>query len=177
MLSDQERLTAGRHFSQRAVVLAAIGLAIAFTRQVTPPQKIGVFMGFGKEKIMCSEFNGVLLDAHGEPMPGVRIERSWRWGWSGDAGHDETVSDGQGRFRFPRVTRSNLLSSIIPHEPEVRQEIKAFGESGPVVLWAHAKHNYVDNGELSGRPIKVVCGIDKAPPGEVLYYGTCVEAR
>lgn len=45
-----------------------------------------------------------------------------------------------------------------------------------VVMWGHAKHNYDDNGELNGRPIRVVCGIEKAPPGEVLFYGTCVEA-
>jgi hypothetical protein len=154
----------------------AIALAIAVAKHVLHPQEIGASMGFGKEKVLCSQFNGVLLSSEGEPMRGVRIERVWTWSFTGESAKDEALSDDQGRFRFERVTRSSLFSSIVPHEPEIRQEIKAHAPNGAVVLWGHAKHNYDDNGELRGRPIKVVCGIEKAPPGEVLYYGTCVEA-
>lgn len=134
-------------------------------------------MKFGKEYVLCSRFKGKLVDDAGQPVAGVRIERTWRWTWTKESGSDHATTDKDGLFALPRVTGRSFSAGLFMHEPVVGQEITALGPDGSVVLWSYVKRDYDDNSELGGRPLDVICGLDQPPPGEVLYTGTCVEAR
>jgi len=132
-------------------------------------------MALGKSLVLCSPFHGRLLTQDGQPAAGVRIERSWVWGWNDKQGSDTTETDDQGRFELPIVEGSSFLGSMLPHEPDVRQRIVAHAPNGEVEIWVASKKTYELNSELEGRPVKVVCNIDKEPSDDGLYWGTCTE--
>jgi hypothetical protein len=151
-----------------AVLFAVVGVGVV---------ALGANM-FGKSVVLCSRFEGVLVDKDGTPQPGIRLDRTWNWGWKNEQGSDFVVTDAEGRFALPLVTGRSMTVGFLSHQPSIDQEIKAHGPAGDVVIWYHQKSNYDANGELSGRPIKVVCRIDQDPAaGGGLYYGTCVEAK
>lgn len=131
-------------------------------------------MAFGKELVLASAFNGRLVISGGQPAGGIRITRSLNWGWGSEVITDETTTAGDGRFGFPKVTRRSLTAGIIPHTPSIAQEMIAHGPSGPVNIWFADKANYDDGGEL-GRPVSVVCHLDREPSADGLFWGTCVE--
>jgi hypothetical protein len=167
----------------RVLMKIAVGLAIGFIALGFVPAllkslaSVGMKMDIGKSFVLCSRFEGVLVDKDGRAAPHVRIERTWNWGWNGKSGLDETVSDAQGRFVLPRVTGRSLTAGLLPHEPGVDQQITAHGPAGTVLLFSVQKRNYSENGELDGRPLNVVCRIDKQPSGDGLFWGTCIEAK
>lgn len=135
----------------------------------------GCTMGFGKSLVLCSPFQGRIVDGQGQPVAGIRIERHWVWGWNDKEGNDSAVTDDAGRFQLPLVEGSSFLGSVMPHEPDVRQRIVAHGPNGEVEIWYASKKSYELNSELDGRPVKVVCRIDKEPSDDGLYWGTCTE--
>ena len=132
-------------------------------------------MAFGKQVVLFSAVSGVLVDASGAPQAGIRIER--KWNWKGTPKSDEAVTGPDGTFRFPEVSDSSIMASILPHEPVIGQDMIAHGPNGPVTIWGHTKHSYEANSELEGRPLNISCRIDKEPGDEGLYWGTCVEAK
>ncbi len=133
-------------------------------------------MAFGKELVLASEFRGQLVTDGGTPAPGIRITRSLNWGWGEEVIEDETETDAEGRFSFPKVTRRSLTAGILPHTPSIAQEMMAHGPSGAVNIWFADKANYKDQGELD-RPIDVICHLDREPSADGLFWGTCEEAR
>ncbi len=134
-------------------------------------------MAFGRTFVLCSRFVGVLVTEGGKPAPGIKMVRSWNWGWNDRSGRDETVTGPDGRFEFAAVTGKSLTASIAPHEPSVRQEIIAHGARGAVTIWSVNKKNYDMDGELDGRAINVVCRVDREPSAQGLIWGTCVESK
>jgi len=131
-------------------------------------------MAFGKPLVLCSEFTGQLVSESGQPVAGVRLTRTWKWAWNGDTGRDVTESGTDGRFHFPEVTGRSLFASVMPHEPSITQEIIAERVNGPLSIWFTGKLNYERNGEL-GRPLDMICHIDREPQSSRLYSGTCEE--
>lgn len=134
-------------------------------------------MAFGKTFVLCSPFSGVLVTKGGEPAEGVKLERRWEWGWNSKSGSDVAITGPDGRFRFPEVTGSSLFASIAPHEPSVMQSITAYADGRQVEIWNANKNNYDMDGELGGRPIDVVCHLDREPSANGLFWGTCEEAK
>lgn len=137
----------------------------------------GVLMVFGKSLVLMSAMEGRLIDADGQPAAGIRLVRSWDWAWRNLQGQDETTTDENGAFRFPAVTGRSLTARLLPHEPSIRQRIIAHHASGTVEIWLARKGNYDDNGELRGRPLRVLCDLGN-PPGDNqrLFASLCVEA-
>lgn len=131
-------------------------------------------MAFGKSLVICSAFDGQLLTEAGEPVSGVTLKRSWKWGWKDETGLDEAVSGADGRFRFETVTRSSFTASLLPHEPSMSQEIIAELEEGDKRMWFSGKLNYDPDGEL-GRPLDMICYVDREPTSTRSYSGTCME--
>jgi hypothetical protein len=134
-------------------------------------------MALGKTFVLCSPFSGVLVTKGGEPAGGVRLERTWQWGWNSKSGSDVAVTGPDGRFSFAEVTGSSLLASFAPHEPSVMQSITAQADGRQVEIWNANKRNYEMDGELDGRPIDVVCHLDREPSADGLFWGTCEEAK
>jgi len=153
-----------------------LGASFLFLAYSCSPPESEDLMEFGKRYVLCSAFKGTLVDIAGKPVTGTRIERTWQWAWKNESGSDHTTTDANGRFSLPQVTGKSLSAGLFTHEPLIAQKITASGPSGPVVLWSYVKRDYAENGELAGRPLHVVCGIEQAPAGKLLYNGTCVEA-
>lgn len=152
------------------ILLGVLLLGAAFTVMETT-------MAFAKTFVICSPFSGVLVTKGGEPAGGVRVERTWEWGWNAKTGSDVAVTEPDGRFAFPTVTDSSILASILPHQPSVTQSISAHAPHRKVEIWRTDKGNYEMNGELEGRPINVICHLDREPSADHLFWGTCEEAR
>lgn len=146
-------------------ILTAAGLALL----------MGFIMAFGKTLVLCSPLHGRLVTEDGKPAAGVRIERHWTWGWNDKQGTDSTATDDQGAFELPIVEGTSFWGSMMPHEPDIKQRIVAHGPNGEVEIWYASKKTYELNSEMEGRPVKVICRIDKEPSSDGLYWGTCTE--
>ena len=123
--------------------------------------------------VIFSAVSGKVLQ-DGKPVPGATVEREFRWAWKDETGIDSATTGAAGEFSFGRIERSSFLGSLLPHEPVVRQSltIKVGGKS--YEGWLLNKHNYDDNGEVEGKPLRLVCRLEAAPgkhPGG--YYGLC----
>lgn len=132
-------------------------------------------MAFGKTFVLFSPFSGTAVTDDGAPAAGIKIERSWKWGWNNETGSDHATTDNQGRFSFPVIEGHSFTASFMPHEPHITQSLIASMASGEVEIWHAIKKSYDLNSELNGKPTRVVCRLDKEPSDEGLYWGTCVE--
>lgn len=100
---------------------------------------------------LFSAVNGQILK-NGQPVAGIKIERSYNFGWV-DKNHIETTSsDHQGRYSFKEATKWMLLGSLLPHEAVIPQKILIYPEANKegIEIWHHVKRNYDTMGELSG---------------------------
>ena len=92
-------------------------------------------------------------------------------------GKDETVSAADGSFAFPAVTDTSLAAVFLPVQPVIEQDVIAHGPQGDVRLWVLNKSSFEPNSELKGRPINMICRLDKEPDSDGGIFGTCVEAK
>lgn len=140
-------------------------------------------MAFGKSLVLCSPFHGKLIDASGEAVADVRVERTWTWAWGDKSGSDETVTGSDGTFSFPEVTGSSWSASFMPHTPSIEQTVKAHGPDGAVTLYSVNKKTYDPDSEnivdprLKGPGVNLVCRIDKEPSADGPFWGTCQPAE
>ena len=143
---------------------------------------LGGTVAFGSSLVLCSPFNGTLVTSDGTPVPGVRVTRTWEWAWAGKTGEDSSVTAEDGTFSFDQVNGSSMTARFMPHSPDVRQEVTAETESGPVLLYSVSKRNYdldseiVDRG-LEGPGINLTCRSDVKPSGDGPFWGTCLPAE
>jgi hypothetical protein len=134
-----------------------IGLVVALSALLFAVQGIAM----AKMVIFSAVKGRVLQD--GQPVAGAVIEREFRWAWKDEVGVDKTTSGAGGEFVFGPIERSSFLGSLLPHEPVVRQSITIRHAGKAYEAWLYNKHNYNDNGELEGRPIKIVCRLEVPP--------------
>lgn len=121
---------------------------------------MGAGMGLlGRKVWLFSETSGVVTRG-GEPVAGVEVERAWQW--NGDRKSTTTRTGPDGRFRFPAVT-DRSLSSFLPGEVVIDQEITLRHDGSDYLAWQTAKRNYDENGELDGRPLELRCDLDAEP--------------
>lgn len=133
-------------------------------------------MAFGKVSLF-SEVEGVVLH-NGQPVTGASVERSYRWHWGDKQGTDNTTSDSDGTFKFPEITERSFTASIVPHEPVIEQKIMITVDGNSFKGWVYAKHNYDAQGELGGKPMRLVCEISLEPEYRETYgahsaFGIC----
>ncbi|MBX7259920.1 MAG: hypothetical protein K1Y02_26435 [Candidatus Hydrogenedentes bacterium] len=128
---------------------------------------------------LFSEVEGVILQG-GKPIPGVEVERRYVWHWKDQKGEDRAITGQDGRFRFPAITGSSFLGSLIPHEPVVQQSITLRHGGGELLLWKFTKHNYDATGEIPGRPLRMRCDVGDKPAYHLVdeklklgYSGIC----
>lgn len=131
-------------------------------------------VGSAVSKQMClfSRVDGVVL-LDGKPVPGAEVERIYHWGWKDVTRSDSVRTDAEGHFSFPPVLESSLLGSILPHEPLVSQRILIRYDGREHKGWMYTKHNYRENGELGGRPIRLRCSLESEPSQHGEVFGIC----
>ena len=98
-------------------------------------------------KVIFSELHGQVLAA-GAPVAGASVDRSWNWGLTDEKGSDRTITDADGQFRLPEVSRSAGLKGLLPHEPFVEQTIRVTHAGETLDVWMHDRRNYRAGGEL-----------------------------
>lgn len=135
-------------------------------------------MALAKSLVLMSPMEGHLVYEDGSPASGIRLTRTWDWAWTGQTGQDETVTDAEGWFHFGVLTGRSMTARFIPHQPDIRQTITARTQTDDVLIWAASKGNYDFNGELRGKSLNVICGINALPGPESrkLFRGTCIAA-
>ena len=123
---------------------------------------------------MClfSAVKGVVLD-HGKPVEGATIERSYKWMWNDRTGEDAATTDAQGAFSLPVIWGHSFFGSLMPHEPYVRQTILIRHAGKSYEAWLLNKRGYVENDELNGRPISLVCRLEAEPARHGEVFGIC----
>lgn len=119
--------------------------------------------------IIFSAVDGIITH-NGAPVAGAKVERSFNWGMKDETGGDATVTDAQGHFSLPTITRRSWMS-FLPHEPVVQQTIIVHVEGSSYKAWMYFKRNYDDNGEL-GRPIRLTCRLESDPAARPASYNT-----
>lgn len=125
------------------------------------------------KKIMFSEVFGQVT-LNGAPVKDAIIERYYRWAWDDKKESDNTTTNEKGIFNLPAQEKNAFISSLIPHEPSIFQQITIKHQGKEYVAWHYTKHNYDKNGELGGRPIRLKCELSKQPAfTDDDYYGIC----
>lgn len=131
----------------------------------------------GPMLVLATPMEGTLVDKDLRPVPNVRVERTWKWAWTGRQGSDVYTTDVQGHFEFPMVKGFSLTASVLPHQPQIDLSITANGPNGPVLLYEVTKSDYSDRTK-SGKPLNIVCRIDLEPALTLgKYWGTVIEVK
>jgi hypothetical protein len=104
---------------------------------------------------LFSAVAGVLAQ-DGVQLSGVKVVRTVKWR---DEEHaEESVTDAEGRFRFPAKLSSASLS-ILPREFNAFQKLVALVDGEEVLLWETVKADPVDKGELEGADLNFTCDV------------------
>jgi len=129
---------------------------------------------------LFSEVTGVVL-RDGKPVAGAEVERRYIWHWKDQKGSDKALTDAKGEFKFPAITGSTFLGSLIPHEPVVQQSIVIRYSGSEIHAWKYTKHNYEANGEFPGRKLRMRCDLNGQPTYHLVddkaklgYHGICI---
>mgnify|MGYP002378442702 FL=1 len=110
--------------------------------------------------VLFSAVQGRVLE-EGRPVSGATVEREYKWGWKDETGRDSTRTGPDGSFAMPAIERSSLLGSLLPHEPVVRQSLTIQHAGRSYEGWLYFKRNYRADGELDGKPLKLVCRLER----------------
>jgi hypothetical protein len=156
---------AGRFLSLKcaAVLLIVVGTLFLSTN------------AFGMFKVcLFSPVKGKVV-LKGQPVVGAVIERSYDWAWKKQKGRDETTTDQNGEFSLPAIYGTMVLGSVLPHEPVIDQTINIQYQGKTYEAWYFHKGEYSEHGELSGRPLNLLCDLGVEPTkrgqGMVKYFG------
>ena len=114
----------------------------------------------GLSKVMFSEVQGVVVK-DGKPVGGVKVTREFKWAHNDDTQKDSVTTDASGKFRFPSVSRFSIMTSLLPHEPVIKQKIVLDYEGKEYLVWRFFKRDYDENGELGGKSIKLECDVKR----------------
>lgn len=119
--------------------------------------------------VLFSAVDGVVT-LNGAPVAGAKVRREFNWGMKDENGGDSTVTDANGRFSLPVITRRSWLA-FLPHEPVVQQTILIDVAGTSYKAWMYFKRNYDNNGELR-RPIRLACRLESDPDARPASYNT-----
>lgn len=149
---------------RRRVVATALLLLVTST---------GEAMGIFASKVLFSAVEGRVL-LNGQPVAGAEVERSYTWSWNKSEGLETVRTDANGAFRFATVRASNALSSLVPHEPVIFQELIIRYQGKKAFAWLYTKHNYDEDGELEGKKLNLECELSREPVNHGTYTGIAV---
>ncbi|WP_431260843.1 DUF6795 domain-containing protein [Roseateles chitinivorans] len=135
---------------------------------------LGLTMAFFKTFTLFSAVEGTVL-MEGKPVEGLEVQQTWSWHWGEKKGSAVTRTDAQGRFHFPVVTGRSITGSLLPHQPVIEQSILFVHQGKVIDGWSHGKDNYEDQGELKGKPLRLVCDLKDEAVGrpEIRSFGIC----
>ncbi|MEX3957552.1 DUF6795 domain-containing protein [Trinickia sp. EG282A] len=130
-------------------------------------------MGVFDRLVLFSEVHGtVLMD--GKPVQGAELVEQVIWSENeNEIPPQRCTTDARGAFRFPAIERRAGLRRLIHSQPVVLQRIVIRYRGGEYIGWRNGKTSWDANTELDGRPIELVCELDREPGHEGTHYGIC----
>lgn len=129
-----------------------------------------------KTNVVFSEVEGVLTQG-GQPLEGVEIEQYYRFHWEMKEFRATTVTDKEGKFRFPERTEHSILSSIFPHQPVVDQIISFRYQGIDYKGWQFTKMNYEAYTEIPKATPGMYCELDRYSPENIQFSKVCQVAK
>jgi len=128
-------------------------------------------MGAFDRRVPFSEIHGTCVTGR---RAGAELIRTVVWSENEtEIPPQGTVTDEKGIFRFPAIERAAWLRRLIPSQPMMHQTIVIRYQGAEYVAWEHGKDSYDANTELDGRPMKLVCELNRQPDMEGTHYGIC----
>jgi hypothetical protein len=122
--------------------------------------------------VIFSAVSGTVMH-EGKPVADAVIEREWKWVWGDETGSDQATTAADGSFSLPKIERRSFLGGLLPHEPVVRQTILIRHAGNSYKAWMFDKHDYTDQGELAGKPIRLTCRLENEPVRRGDLFGIC----
>ena len=129
-------------------------------------------MALFAKKVMFSEVTGVVT-LNGQPVKGAEIDQVYQWAWDDKKEEAKATTDAQGMFKFPLREKSGIVSSVMPHEPVIFQQIVIKYQGKDYVAWQHSKHNYDLDGELKGKKLVLRCELSDETRNDGNVFGIC----
>ncbi|MCX7514332.1 carboxypeptidase-like regulatory domain-containing protein [Frateuria sp. STR12] len=127
-------------------------------------------MGLFDRLVLFSDVRGKVVQ-RGKPVQGAELVQKVVWSDDESAISQRTTTDGQGAFRLPAIERSAGLRRMIPAQPTMLQTIAIHYQGVEYLAWRHGKSSCEDRAELDGRPIELVCELDRTHGFEGRHYG------
>ena len=94
-----------------------------------------------------------VLTLNGEAVEGARIVRKGNWQ---SEKPDETITDTNGKFRFPAVYERNFIR-LLASEFAVSQSLTVHYQGKEFVFWVNSKREVEENSELAGKDLRFRC--------------------
>lgn len=132
----------------------------------------GIAMGIFSELVLFSEVEGIVLQ-EGHPLEGVEIVQEITYQRPGKIPTKTTQTDADGKFTLERITTTGGLGRFLPGQIAILQRIVIRHRGVEYEGWRHTKTSYEQNGELGGRPLRLVCELSRTPDFEGKHYGIC----
>ena len=129
-------------------------------------------MGFFSKLVLFSRVEG-RVTLNGEPVSGVEVVQQASYLEPGDLPTTAVRTDASGRFSFDEISRRAGLGGLLPGEMRVSQKLLLRYDGQEFEGWRHSKTSGEPNGELDGKPLKLVCELTTAPDFEGTHYGIC----
>lgn len=129
-------------------------------------------MSIFSENVMFSEVVGVVT-LNNVPVSNVEVEQYYRWSWDDKKEVDNITTNENGVFKFEKKLKRGGVSTLIPHEPVIFQQITIKYNGNEYIAWQYTKHNYEENGELKGKQINMMCELSNKPVEHEGYVGIC----
>lgn len=134
-------------------------------------QDTNAMAGFLGEYTLFSAVSGHVMKGD-QPVAGATISQSAKLG-SSDAVTQTTVTDADGSFSFPPITRKKGFSSLLPQQFAAGQSMTITVDEQSYEGWVYTKLDPAENSENSGQPINMVCDISIEPDFTGQTYGVC----
>ena len=145
--------------------------AVVLVSLLFATQDSNAMAGFLGEYTLFSAVSGRLLNGD-QPVAGATISQSAKLG-SSDAITKTTVTDDDGSFSFPPITRKKGFSSLLPQQFAAGQSMTITVDGESYEGWVYTKMDPAENSENNGQPSNMVCDISKEPEFAGQTYGVC----
>ena len=134
-------------------------------------QDTNAMAGFLGEYTLFSAVSGRLMNGD-EPVAGATISQSAKLG-STEAVTQTAVTDTDGSFTFPAITRKKGFSSLLPQQFSAGQSMTITADGNTYEGWVYTKLSPEENSENGGQPNNMICDISIEPDFTGQTYGVC----
>ena len=133
--------------------------------------EINAMAGIFGTNTLFSDVEGVVT-INGKPCVAAKIEEKV-YNSNGDEITATTQTDERGHFRFMEVSENKGLLSFLPGEFVATQRLVIYHEGIEYLGWANTKRSPEPNSESDGKPLSMICDLDKKPEEDDKYTGIC----